>query len=270
MRWLAERLFRPQVRPQRASTGSGFVLEGRRLLTNAHGAARAGARSRRGTLTLLFAAPRGAVVLSGTTVHVRREGRPKKFPARVLCCAPAVDLALLTVDDEEFWHNLCPLQLAAVPHLQDSVVVVGYPVGGDSICVTKGVVSRVDLRPYIPGGNSLLTVQVRPPLRRPRVRGRKRRQRTSALRAPLPRRAPGANKRQTTDRRRHQPGQQRRPRLQRHPARPGRRRRLLQAAQRRQHRVHHPHHRCMPLPGGGADVRRLPRRRRPRLPVAKG
>lgn len=29
---------------------------------------------------------------------------------------------------------------------QDSVVVVGYPVGGDSISVTKGVVSRVDMR----------------------------------------------------------------------------------------------------------------------------
>jgi len=123
------------------------------------------------------------VVLSCTTVHVRREGRPKKFPARVLCCAPAVDLALLTVDDDSFWENLTPLQLAEVPHLQDSVVVVGYPVGGDSICVTKGVVSRVDLRPYAPvrptlacslplcsacgsrcddaqGGNSLLTCQI--------------------------------------------------------------------------------------------------------------
>lgn len=90
------------------------------------------------------------MVLSATTVHVRREGRPKKFPARVICCAPAVDLALLTVDDDSFWEALCPLQLADVPHLQDSVVVVGYPVGGDSICVTKGVVSRVDLRPYVP------------------------------------------------------------------------------------------------------------------------
>jgi hypothetical protein len=106
------------------------------------------------------------VVLSCTTVHVRREGRPKKYPARVLCCAPAVDLALLTVaraprgraasaraasfegvacarltlalcvfsfyvqDDDAFWENLNPLALADVPHLQDSVVVVGYPVGG--------------------------------------------------------------------------------------------------------------------------------------------
>lgn len=99
------------------------------------------------------------MVLSCTTVHVRREGRPTKFPARVLCCAPAVDLALLTVDDDSFWENLTPLQLAEVPHLQDSVVVVGYPVGGDSICVTKGVVSRVDLRPYAP-------------VRRPRSRAR--------------------------------------------------------------------------------------------------
>lgn len=88
------------------------------------------------------------MVANCTTVHVRREGHPKKYSARVLCCAPEVDLALLTVDDDVFWEDLAPLQLAEVPHLQDSVVVVGYPTGGDSICVTKGVVSRVELRPY--------------------------------------------------------------------------------------------------------------------------
>jgi hypothetical protein len=33
-------------------------------------------------------------------------------------------------DDDAFWENLNPLALADVPHLQDSVVVVGYPVGG--------------------------------------------------------------------------------------------------------------------------------------------
>ncbi len=95
-----------------------------------------------------------------TTVHVRREGNPRKFPARVVVCAINVDLALLTVDDPSFWTDLQPLELVDVPHLQDSVVVVGFPVGGDSVCVTKGVVSRVSLIPYFTGGHSLLTVQI--------------------------------------------------------------------------------------------------------------
>jgi hypothetical protein len=32
----------------------------------------------------------------------------------------------------------------ALPAMQESVSVVGYPTGGDNVCVTKGVVSRVD------------------------------------------------------------------------------------------------------------------------------
>jgi hypothetical protein len=31
-----------------------------------------------------------------------------------------------------------------VPALQQPVLVVGYPVGGDNVSVTKGVVSRVE------------------------------------------------------------------------------------------------------------------------------
>ena len=46
-----------------------------------------------------------------------------------------------------------------VPELQDTVVVAGYPTGGDNISVTKGVVSRVDLRDYGHGA-FLLTIQV--------------------------------------------------------------------------------------------------------------
>lgn len=48
------------------------------------------------TLAPLFPACR-AVVVSFTTVHVRRLGRPKKYPARVLSIAHQLDLAILTV-----------------------------------------------------------------------------------------------------------------------------------------------------------------------------
>jgi hypothetical protein len=33
--------------------------------------------------------------------------------------------------------------------LQDAVTVVGYPLGGDTVSVTKGVVSRVEVCVYI-------------------------------------------------------------------------------------------------------------------------
>lgn len=40
------------------------------------------------------------------------------------------------------------MTLPQVPALQDAVVVLGYPRGGDNLCITSGVVSRVDVNPY--------------------------------------------------------------------------------------------------------------------------
>ena len=70
------------------------------------------------------------------------------------------DVALLTVEDEEFWRGVAPLELGAeLPELQDSVAVVGYPIGGDSLAISAGVVSRVQITHYTHGGISLLALQ---------------------------------------------------------------------------------------------------------------
>ncbi|KAF8822248.1 serine protease [Cardiosporidium cionae] len=73
---------------------------------------------------------------------------PTKYSARVIAVAHECDLAVLTVDDESFWSDITPLEFGDVPHLQDAVVVVGYPTGGDNLCITSGVVSRVDVTTY--------------------------------------------------------------------------------------------------------------------------
>eukprot|EP00536_Pseudo-nitzschia_multiseries_P012385 jgi/Psemu1/260521/estExt_Genewise1Plus.C_4710003 len=100
-----------QRSPQTKSTGTAFVIDGERLLTNAH------------------------VVKSATDIRVRPHGSTRRFPARVVCYAPDVDLALL-----EFLEFATEL-----PALQETVHVVGFPTGGRTICVTEGVVSRIDL-----------------------------------------------------------------------------------------------------------------------------
>mmetsp|Transcript_20374 Transcript_20374/g.41134 ORF Transcript_20374/g.41134 Transcript_20374/m.41134 type:complete len:515 (-) Transcript_20374:137-1681(-) len=124
-----------QVKPQRQSTSSAFVVSGRRLITNAH------------------------CVFCETSVRARRRGSPKKFTAKVITINQQSDLAMLTVEDNSFWDNLEELDFDQVPELQENVVVAGYPAGGDSISVTKGVVSRVDLRDY-GHGSFLLTIQI--------------------------------------------------------------------------------------------------------------
>ena len=68
--------------------------------------------------------------------------------------------AMLSVEDEGFWKDVTPLDFGPLPRLQDSVTVVGYPIGGDSISVTSGVVSRIEVTLYSHGASELLGVQV--------------------------------------------------------------------------------------------------------------
>lgn len=47
-----------------------------------------------------------------------------------------------------------------IPHLQDDICVIGYPLGGDNVCITQGVVSRVEPVHYAHSGSNLLAVQI--------------------------------------------------------------------------------------------------------------
>ncbi|PFH37792.1 hypothetical protein BESB_001340 [Besnoitia besnoiti] len=117
-------------------SGSGFVIGERRIITNAH------------------------VVTDATRVLVRRHGNAKKYLASVLATAHEADLALLEVHNDEFWENLEPLHFGGIPHLGDSVIVLGYPTGGDQLSITEGVVSRVGMSRYSHSSSNLLTVQI--------------------------------------------------------------------------------------------------------------
>lgn len=129
-----------QRKRQYSSTSSGFMVkneEGQRcLLTNAHS------------------------VEYHTQVKVKRRGDDQKFIAEVLAIGIECDIALLTVKDETFWEGVKPLSFGPLPRLQDAVAVVGYPIGGDTISVTSGVVSRIEVTSYVHGSTELLGVQI--------------------------------------------------------------------------------------------------------------
>lgn len=128
-----------QMHAQTKSTATGFIVEPlaqRRILTNAH------------------------AVANQVIVSVRKDGNAKKYSAKVVAVGHECDIAMLTVEDDEFWEDVCPLEINGLPALQDSVTVVGFPTGGDNVCVTKGVVSRMDRQQYSHGRTSLLTLQI--------------------------------------------------------------------------------------------------------------
>ncbi|KAF8058398.1 DEGP10 [Scenedesmus sp. PABB004] len=53
-----------------------------------------------------------------------------------------------------------PLQLGDVPQLQEQVLVVGYPTGGDNTSITSGVVSRVEVTQYVHAASHLMAIQI--------------------------------------------------------------------------------------------------------------
>jgi len=123
------------------STGSGFAVEMPGLdegLELAKEAAGAGA----GDFCILTNAH---VVENFSLVQVRRAGAADKFVARVLCIGHDVDLAILQVANPAFWDGLPFVRLGegGLPKLASEVVAVGFPVGGDDVSATRGVVSRI-------------------------------------------------------------------------------------------------------------------------------
>jgi S1-C subfamily serine protease len=102
-------------------TGTGVVIEGKQILTNAH------------------------LVMYATEVHVQPRPGGDKVEAKVAGLGTDVDLAVLTVPEEKFFEKRPALPRARqLPRVQDGVAVHGFPVGGTELSVTKGVVSRID------------------------------------------------------------------------------------------------------------------------------
>ncbi len=129
--------YRPwQSRGSYSSTGSGCVLEGQRIITNAH------------------------VVADNTFIQVRKESDPTKYTAKVEAVGHDCDLAILKVDNPEFFAGITPLQFGELPQLQDTVVVLGFPQGGDKLSITEGVISRIEIVPYVQSSKRLLAVQI--------------------------------------------------------------------------------------------------------------
>jgi hypothetical protein len=71
------------------------------------------------------------------------------------------DLALIKVASPEFFKNMVPLKFGGIPDLESTVSAYGYPLGGERMSVTTGIVSRIDFTLYTHSSvDSHLTVQI--------------------------------------------------------------------------------------------------------------
>src|SRR5438045_7471005 len=60
-----------------------------------------------------------------------------------------MDLAILELEDQNFFDSHSPLPFRkSLPDSKDPVVVYGYPTGGASLSITKGIISRIEFTGY--------------------------------------------------------------------------------------------------------------------------
>jgi S1-C subfamily serine protease len=130
--------------PRRAS-GTGFLIDGNRIMTNAH------------------------VVAWTTQLVVRKYHDPRPYFAKVEFVAHDIDLAVIKIIDpvtkdfdpnSDFYTGMQPLEFGPLPKVRSTVVTYGFPAGGQQISYTRGVVSRIEVEGYVhPGNKSFIACQ---------------------------------------------------------------------------------------------------------------
>jgi len=120
---------------QKTSGGSACIVAGNRILTNAH------------------------VVSHHLYVQALKPGDSKKYTARVIHVDHDTETALLTVDDPQFFEGTVAVRFGELPFRNAKVAVYGFPMGGNELCITAGIVSRIEVRPYTHSQRNLLALQ---------------------------------------------------------------------------------------------------------------
>ena len=117
-------------------TGSGAIINNNKILTSAH------------------------VVSGAKFIEVKKENDPKKYKANIKYISHQADLALIEIEDKSFFANTKALNINPIVKHRDEVTVLGYPLGGNAISTTSGVISRIEYIKYSWSQESLLAIQI--------------------------------------------------------------------------------------------------------------
>ncbi|XP_057483409.1 protease Do-like 9 [Actinidia eriantha] len=122
-------------------TGSGLIIEGRRVLTCAH------------------------VVEYHTAVKFKPYKSNTWYIATVLSVAPECDLAMLTVSDGEFWKEVEPVEfLGGMPEFGNELTIMDYKTGRLAVSVIPGSAATVKMTRYSLCFTKLMAISLNAPI----------------------------------------------------------------------------------------------------------
>ena len=119
----------------RRSFATGFIIDNNRILTNAH------------------------AVSNARYIQVRFGNNPKKRDVELEYISDDYDLAILKFVDTKDLPKIKPLKFTESLTLKEKVIVYGYPMGGDKLSITEGIISRIQLHKYAFSQKSYTTIQ---------------------------------------------------------------------------------------------------------------
>lgn len=121
--------FRPWTKASPSkSSGSGVVISGNRILTNAH------------------------VVMYASQVLVQLQQGGDQLSAKVVAIAPGMDLAIVELLNPSALEDLPGLEIGEdLAEVKSRITAYGYPTGGDDLSVTDGIVSRIEFTGFYHG-----------------------------------------------------------------------------------------------------------------------
>lgn len=119
----------------RRSFATGFIIDNNRILTNAH------------------------AVSNARYIQIRFGNNPNKHDVELEYISDDFDLAVLKFKDKEDIPKVKPLKFSESLKLKESVIVYGYPMGGDKLSITEGIISRIQLHKYAFSQKEYTTIQ---------------------------------------------------------------------------------------------------------------
>jgi len=119
----------------RRSFATGFIIDNNRIITNAH------------------------AVSNARYIQVRFGNNPKKRDVELEYISDDYDLAILKFNDDSNIPKVKPLKFTESLKLKEKVIVYGYPMGGDKLSITEGIISRIQLHKYAFSQKEYTTIQ---------------------------------------------------------------------------------------------------------------